>query len=238
MEHDYNQTTQIYGLIFDLDGTLIKSVVNFPKMKQKMIEYIIGLDLPNISYNIEQTTNEIILDLNTKMISNNVSESKRIEIFNSISDILTKVEFENVQRVELLPGVNDLLKYCQGAKINMGILTRASSKYTIECLKITGIETYFDTVFTRDDFTLLKAKPHPMALNTIIEKLKVKPKNLLFIGDHKIDFMCAQNGDIRFVGVLSGAYDRKILQNLGCWKVVEDFFELADLIKEINNYEL
>jgi hypothetical protein len=48
--------------------------------------------------------------------------------------------------------------------------------------------------------------------------------------------MCAQNGDVRFVGVLSGAYDRKVLSELGCWKVVNDFFELGNLIKEINNY--
>jgi putative hydrolase of the HAD superfamily len=169
------------------------------------------------------------------MISNKIPEVKRNEIFNSISEILTKVEFENVKKVRLLPGVDQLLSYCQNVNINMGILTRASREYTLKCLEITGINTYFDAVFTRDDFTLLRAKPHPLALNTIIEELSVDPKNLLFIGDHKIDFMCAQNGDIRFVGVLSGAYDPKKLQQLGCWKVVKDFFELAKLIKEINN---
>jgi phosphoglycolate phosphatase-like HAD superfamily hydrolase len=235
MKNEYDNGTSILGLIFDLDGTLIKSVVNFPKMKRKMIEYIKGLDLPKIMYTIEQTTNEIILDLNDKMISNKIPEVKRNEIFNSISEILTKVEFENVKKVRLLPGVDQLLSYCQNVNINMGILTRASREYTLKCLEITGINTYFDAVFTRDDFTLLRAKPHPLALNTIIEELSVDPKNLLFIGDHKIDFMCAQNGDIRFVGVLSGAYDPKKLQQLGCWKVVKDFFELAKLIKEINN---
>jgi phosphoglycolate phosphatase-like HAD superfamily hydrolase len=102
------------------------------------------------------------------MISNSISESNRTEIFNSISEILTEVEFENVQKVELLPGVKELLTYCQNAKINMGILTRASKRYTDECLNITGITDFFDFVFTRDDFTLLHAKPHPIALNTII----------------------------------------------------------------------
>jgi phosphoglycolate phosphatase len=235
VDNNNDINTLVQGLIFDLDGTLIKSVVNFPKMKNEMIEFIKELDLPKISYSIEQTTNEIILDLNEKMISNNISEENRIKIFNSISKILTKVEFENVQNVQLLPGVKELLAYCQKVKINMGILTRASREYTIKCLEITGINSYFDTVFTRDDFTLLRAKPHPIALKTVIGKLKVDPKKLLFIGDHKIDFMCAQNGDVRFVGVLSGAYDPKKLKQLGCWKVVEDFFELAKLIKEINN---
>ena len=61
------------------------------------------------------------------------------------------------------------------------------------------------------------------------------PENIVFVGDHKIDYMCAKEGDVRFIGVLSGAFDKLMFDELGCEMVVENFHELGDLIKDIND---
>lgn len=225
----------IKGIIFDLDGTLIGSVVDFPEMKRSMIEYIQSFEIPGTNYISKQTTNEIINDLNEKMVKNSYSLFERNKILDNISDILTEVEFENVDKVELLPGVHEFIMECQTAAIKMGILTRASTKYTIACLEGTGISKYFYSIVSRDDFTLLKAKPHLHALDHIIKTFELARENILFVGDHKIDYMCAQNGNISFVGVLSGAYNRTELRWLGCKTLVEDFYGLAEFVKQINN---
>jgi HAD superfamily hydrolase (TIGR01549 family) len=226
----------ILGIIFDLDGTLIKSVVDFPKMKKRMIEYIQNLKLKNLDYTTNQTTNEIILDLNDKMVDENFSENDKKNIFNNISEILTEVEFENIEKVKLLPGVKETIEEFNMLGIKMGILTRASDKYTIATLELTLLKRFFSVVVTRDDFTLLKAKPDLVALNYTINKMNVPPENILFVGDHEIDYNCAKVGGIRFVGVLVGAYNRNILNNLSGIEMVEDFHELGNLIKENNNH--
>jgi HAD superfamily hydrolase (TIGR01549 family) len=224
----------IKGLIFDLDGTLIKSVVDFPKMKHRMIDYLNSLELSVLDYTPKQTTNEIILDFNEIMLSKDLKENERITILEKISEILTEVEFENISKVKLMPGVREFFVDQRFDGIRMGILTRASEKYTLKSLEITGLTEYFKIIATRDEFTLLKAKPNPIALKFVINYLNVPSENIMFVGDHKIDFDCAQAGQVRFAGVLAGAYDRGRLANLGCELLVEDFFELSSLIEEIN----
>lgn len=230
-----NEHASVHGIIFDLDGTLIKSVVDFPKMKNKMIEYIQSLDIPDTTYTTQQTTNIIIADLNRRMIEQGFTDSDQEKIFHKISDILTEVEFENVDKVILLPGVREFIKECWDSKIKMGILTRASEKYTNACLELTGLNQYLNVIVSRDQFNILKAKPNLHSLNYIISELSVPQENILFVGDHKIDLDCAREGKIRFVGVLAGAYNRNMLSELGHDLLVEDFFELSKLVKEINN---
>ena len=76
VNHIYNDK-KISGIIFDLDGTLIKSVVDFPKMKRRMIEYIEQLKVSESQYTEQQTTNEIILDLNRNMIQKKIKPDVR-----------------------------------------------------------------------------------------------------------------------------------------------------------------
>jgi HAD superfamily hydrolase (TIGR01549 family) len=230
-----NDHHRIQGIIFDLDGTLIKSVVDFPKMKNRMIEFINDLNLSGTNYSAKQTTVEIISDLNIRMHEDNISAQKQNEIFVRISEILTEVEFENINKVELLPGVREFILDYRENGLRLGILTRASEKYTKECLRLTKLEDCFHSVVTRDKFNILKAKPDLHALEYIIQELNVPSENLLFVGDHNIDYTCAQAGKIRFVGVLAGAYNRKLLEDYGSVTLVEDFFELSDYIKEFNS---
>ena len=233
-EQPDNRVYPVQGIIFDLDGTLIRSVVDFPKMKHRMIEYIKGLELVKADYTTNQTTNEIIIDLNQGLISLGTPAAEIEQILVRISDILTEVEFENIDRVRLLPGVKEFLQENHGTALKMGILTRASNKYTMECLRRTQIIDYFKVIATRDEFTLLNAKPHQIALDYILDRLGMGPKHILFIGDHHIDHTCAVNGGVRFVGVLEGAYDKKKLAELDCFRLVKDFYELSELVRDIN----
>ncbi len=233
----FNNTPMVKGIIFDLDGTLIKSMVDFPKMKRRMIDFIQKLNFNNTIYTTQQTTNEIILDLNEKMNRHNLSEVEKKKIFDAISEILTEVEFENINKVQLLPGVREFITEIHSYGIKLAILTRASEKYTKATLKITKLADFFTVIATRDDFTLLRAKPHQVALDYTIDKLGVPPKNIIFIGDHELDYTCARRGDIRFIGVLGGAYDRTKLNGLPDIKVVENFYELGKLVKNIGGFD-
>jgi phosphoglycolate phosphatase-like HAD superfamily hydrolase len=239
MTQDYtniqSQRAPVNGIIFDLDGTLIRSVVDFPKMKQQMIEFIKELPIEAPIYNVEQTTKEIINDVNERMIKRNINEEEREQIFHNLSAILTEVEFENISEVQLLPGVIELLNECQDTNVKMSILTRASGKYALECLERTGIKEFFSVVLSRDEFTLLRAKPHIVALNRTLKDLNIPPELTIFVGDHELDFECAKAGKIRFVGVLSGSYNRERFGKAGVQIMVQDFFELAELIKYLND---
>jgi HAD superfamily hydrolase (TIGR01549 family) len=225
-----NGHQSVKGIIFDLDGTLIRSVVDFPKMKHMMIEYINSLAYPGANYSPKQTTNEIISDLAKIMDGQAVDLEEQETIFREISEILTEVEFDNIDKIELLPGVTELINICWDSNIKMGILTRASEKYTQECLRLTGLGKYFHSVVTRDKFNILKAKPDQHALNFIVNELSIDRKYLLFVGDHKIDLICAREGNLKFIGVLAGAYDKNILKELGADIIVDDCYALLEFL--------
>ncbi|MDR0508380.1 MAG: HAD hydrolase-like protein, partial [Candidatus Methanoplasma sp.] len=87
-----------------------------------------------------------------------------------------------------------------------GILTRGGREYAECILKKSNVLGLFDAVVARDDFPDNEAKPSPKAIVNLGNLLGVRPEEILFLGDHKIDWLSARDSGAGFYGVLSGGY--------------------------------
>lgn len=164
----------IRGLIFDLDGTLVDSGLDFDAMRGEM-----GIE-PGHS----------ILEAIASF------DGERAAACHAI---LHRHESEGVQRATLMPGVRSLLARAAAHGWRQAVLTRNSRAMSLATLKKFEIDC--DPLLARDD---APAKPDPAAVWRICNYWGVSPAEVAVIGDYRYDLLAARNAGARSVLVAGG----------------------------------
>jgi len=154
----------IHGIIFDLDGTLVESSLDFALIKQQ-----IGCpaDLDLLTF-IDQITCPI-----TQQKAN---------------EIVLQHEISDANTAKALTGMGELLNYINRQNLPCAIVTRNSK--TASEIKLKQNNINIDIVLTRECYP---AKPAPDALNAVAELWHIHPKNLIYVGDYLYDIQAANN---------------------------------------------
>ena len=159
---------KISGIIFDLDGTLVSSELDFSLIKAQ-----IGCPIKD--------------DLLT-FIDNLPSPYMREEAL----DIVHQHELIDAQHAALMPGVAEAIDKLKNQGVPMAIVTRNYSHAA--ALKLKNNPLPIQTVLTRSD---APAKPNPSALNAIATLWEIKQQYLLYVGDYLYDIQAAHNANMR-----------------------------------------
>jgi phosphoglycolate phosphatase len=186
------------AIIFDFDGTLVDSDIDYRKMKRRSIALLeaSGVKRGMLS---EDLLNYKIGRRSTEYLKRKGVPDEKIQIlFHKIAEIMNEIELEAVETVKPVDGVEETLKELKKRKLKLGIVTRGCREYVNEILQKLSYEPLFDAVLARDDVSKPKPEPeHPLQLMKI---LKVKPSETILVGDHPVlDALCAQNAGIKFV---------------------------------------
>lgn len=159
----------IRGLIFDLDGTLVDSRLDFDAMRAEMC-------LPD---------GMAILEALTKLPTDHAARCK---------EILHRHEQAGAERSTLLPGVREMLESATRRRWHQAIITRNSRPVTQATLR--GVGLHFPHVMTRDDGPV---KPHPWAIEHLCREWQVHPRDVVMIGDYRFDVECGRAAGARTV---------------------------------------
>lgn len=158
----------IKGVIFDLDGTLVSSELDFTLIKAQLgcpedhdlLSHIAALPSP---YMREEAMN-----------------------------IVHQHELIDAQHASLLPGVAKTIAHLKERGIPMAIVTRNYDRAA--ALKLKNNPLPIQTVLTRSD---APPKPDPSALNAIATLWQLDQSHLLYVGDYLYDIQAAQNANMR-----------------------------------------
>ena len=185
------------AVIFDLDGTLINSVIPFEKMKQMMIAYLesvgVSPDLLNDRMLNFEITGKAAEDLRAK----GFPEEQIRTILGRISEIMNRVELESVDSAAATEGVREALRDLKANGLKLGVMTRGCREYAQKVLGRLGLREYFDAVVARDDVE--KPKPNPEHAFHLLSLLGVSAAEALYVGDHWSDAECAKQAGLGFV---------------------------------------
>jgi phosphoglycolate phosphatase len=121
-----------------------------------------------------------------------------------------------------------VLSSLQHAGYILAIATGKSRRGLDQDLKRLSMEPYFSYWRGGDEGF---GKPHPQMLQTILEKLEVKPTQALMIGDTSSDLNMANAAGVKSLGVSWGMESRETLMTchpLGC---IDDIIELPTWLK-------
>ncbi len=190
---------KLKGVVFDLDGTLIRSTIDFTKMKKHMIEILERNEIPDDILTPTETTviilekSEVIWDENGK------PEEERVPVRATLEDAMNRGEIEAIPLVEEIDGSTEALGRLRKMGYRLAILTRSHHEYAVQALKKIGAHQYFDVILGRGETP--RPKPYHEALDHAAKLMELQLDEIIFVGDHHIDAQSAQNSGCGFIGV-------------------------------------
>ena len=190
------------GIIFDLDGTLIKSTIDFVKMKNNMINILEKNGVPKGLLNPTLTTVVILEKSENIWKDTNKAETDLVIVRNTIEEAMNQGEMEAIPLVEEIAGTSNSITKLHNMGYQLAILTRSHHEYAIKALEKLGIKQYFSPILGRGETP--KPKPYQEALEHTAMLMKLKMKDLVFVGDHHLDHQSAINAGCAFIGVETG----------------------------------
>ena len=156
------------GVIFDLDGTLVDSRLDFEQMRTDMG---IAPGAP-ILESLEGMTGQRRSDCD---------------------QVLLRHEREGVQRAAPYPGVVDLLAQLVADGLRLAILTRNRGDCALATIAAT-LPDCWDHVLSRDDGPI---KPSPWGIQEICRRWQMEPARVVMIGDYVFDIEAGRQAGAR-----------------------------------------
>lgn len=156
----------IQGIIFDLDGTLVSSRLDFAYLKRELA-----------------CPKHVDLLQHVNQLPASQKEDAHRFIYNH--------EMQDAEQSSWLPGAQKFVHDCQAKHIPMAIITRNMRDAAM--LKIQHNNIPIDIVLTRDD---APPKPDPSGLLQVANEWKIHHKEIIYIGDFLYDIEAAINASM------------------------------------------
>ena len=221
------------GVVFDLDGTLISSPLDFRAMRREIVRTAgeFGCRIPGGSAAANDlSTAQLLSAVREEMARMQLSKAmmKRFEV--TVNRRLDLKELKSVGEVRPRPGAIDLLDKLKARSYHLGILTRSSTGYCHAALERVAFSQYFPNCRTRS--TRGPMKPDPQALLSLLRTMGVRPSRAVFVGDHLDDARCAMGAGVDFVAILpedsSNTQSKAVaFRRAGAWKIYRDYEQVT-----------
>ena len=192
------------AVCFDMDGTLLNTHPRYDLMTQLIYDEFAKCGVPEELMRSEG--NKFDLDSGREWIIKNLSEEAYNRIFPATADRMLEIELEGLPRAEEFPRSKELLTKLREMGYKTGVLTRGGREYADTALNMFGMMDYLDGVVARDDFADSEAKPSPVAMRHMGDAIGVRPEEILYLGDNRMDFICARDSGAGFIAVSSGTF--------------------------------
>lgn len=194
------QSSMIDGIIFDLDGTLMDSRLDFDLIREEMN---LPAGLPILEALAQLSPDEVAWR----------------------SEVLHRHERLGAERAVPIPGVLEFLAEVDRRGWRKSIVTRNHRTYAEAMLA--KLPTRFDPIVTRDDGPV---KPDPWAVHAICEKWGVVPRQVVMIGDYSFDVLCGRNAGARTVFFSAGVESPHADDHAGANYILTSFTRFPELL--------
>ena len=221
--------SHVRGIVFDLDGTLIHSTIDFAQMRQRTFAVMHDAGVPD---DLLETTRSIAYNLNASVsfLKEMGKDDESLTLYSEAGRIMSEIEMLRVLETKEVDGADISVSHLLDQGFSVAILTRGSRRYTDAALRAAGLAHSFPHRVCRDDHPDEEAKPNPISMARASEKMRLRNEECLLVGDHPMDLECARSAGSGFVGVLSGATDRTTWGRQGKVTLIPDVSHLPTLL--------
>jgi phosphoglycolate phosphatase len=195
-------------VVFDFDGTLAKLNIDFPLMRQTVLDLISSYGVPLQSFH-DHFVLEMVAAAETWIAKHRPGSEK--DFFYQANTLITSIEIEAAQKGALFDDTRKVLQELKNREIKTGIVTR-------NCLA--AVQVLFPDIHHCTDIVITRektphVKPHPGHLQMTLQWLAADPKFAAMVGDHPMDIKTGKDAGVYTVGVLSGCSKADDLKKAG-----------------------
>jgi phosphoglycolate phosphatase len=193
-------TESALGIVFDLDGTLVDSQHDFPRLRKTVVRIAEKYGVPPGRLSITETVVRNIRDATAILEAQNQPAGQVFRFEKEVNETIDAIEMEALPRTKATPNAGPVLKALTEQGFRLGLLTRSSDHFARSALLKTGLAPYFP--FLRSRSSPGPVKPSPEALRLLLETMGVPPDRAVLVGDQPIDCECAVAARVKFYGVM------------------------------------
>lgn len=213
------------ALIFDLDGTLINSLVDITNCANKAIE---DLGFPTHSFeDFKKFVGEGAWNLLKNALPEGTSKQIIDEAFAKYQKYYEKEKFDNTY---VYDGIFELLQFCKLQDIKMAVFSNKPHIFTTACVEQFFSDDLFLMTIGQSEKT--PKKPNPQGALDIAKFLKIEPNQIWFVGDTKTDIMTAKNSQMKSVGCLWGFREESEFREFEADFIILHPSELIEILKK------
>ena len=219
----------VKAVVFDLDGTLMDSKIDYEKMGNRIKALLASRGLPE-PLEDRRKVYKVINGGAATLREYGLPEASLEATMAEMETIMNGIELEALDAMEMKPFAREVVAELHGEGLGLGVATRSHREYTLRGLKRYDMLRFFHHVVARDDVPY--PKPDPRHLLYTIKLLGVDPEDTMFIGDTTTDLQTADAAGVEFVGYWRDESWAQRLMEGGCSRIVKDLREITRLVKE------
>ena len=217
--------TQIYTILFDLDGTLVDTASDLMDAHNHVMKKF-GHKEKKLS-DIKSLAGKGAWVMMQRAFRQEIKDEKiKKEMMKEFIDFYS----QNIDRgSKPINGVMEFLKWAKTKNISMAVCTNKQERLAVDLLKKLKMYEYFEYVAGSDTFSF--NKPDPRHLTDVVEIIQGDLKKTIMVGDSEVDGMSAANAKIPFVLVKDG-YTEKSTKEIKHNELIEDFKNFDKIIEK------
>lgn len=186
-----SQPPAFEAVLFDLDGTLVHTHIDFSRMKEAVLELVAGAGLDPEVYRARD-----VLSILTAVTAH-LPDSD--ELLARAEEALVAIELAACEGATEATGAGETLRWLLAQGVRVGIVTRNSRQAAAEVMRSFSLP--HEVLLTRADTP--RVKPDPLHLQLALRQLNVAPHRALMVGDHVMDVEGGKAAGMRTVGILT-----------------------------------
>lgn len=210
-------------VIFDLDGTLLNSLKDlaaagnyvcqqngWPTHSLEEYRYFVGNGIPKLCERFSPPSHRTTEQLQQ-----------------TLSQFQTYYALHKQDFTAPYPGILQLLQNCIQNNIGIGVVTNKAHPFAQDI-----VNHYFSTMipFVQGATSDIPAKPNPIGVLALMQKMHANPASTLFVGDSNVDIFTASNAQIDSCGVLWGFRTKQELIEAGATHIAQNPDALWNII--------
>lgn len=206
-------------IIFDLDGTLVNSIIDITNSLNYAIEPF-GID-PKTVEEVRQLVGEGI----TRVIERVLGDERLTLRDDVVKRFLDFYSEHIVDNTVPYPGVRETLERLTGYK--KAVISNKREAFSIKVLEGVDLIQYFDMVVGSDSTE--EKKPSPVPVLHVLSVLGFEPGDAIMVGDSNHDIEAGKRAGVKTVGVTYGYRDKAYLSEADF--IIDRMSELPQIVK-------
>jgi phosphoglycolate phosphatase len=217
--------TQIYTILFDLDGTIINTAPDLMAAHNHVMKKF-GHPEKKLS-DIKTLAGKGAWVMMQRSFKEEVKDEK---IKKAMTTEFIDFYAKNIdQNSKPLNGTIKFLDWAKNKNISMAVCTNKQERLAVDLLKKLDMYKYFEYVAGSDTFSF--NKPDPRHLTDVVEIIGGDLKKTIMVGDSEVDAMSAHNAKLPFILVKDG-YTEKSEKEIKHDELISDFVNFEEVIKK------